>query len=129
MKILIADDDPIVSRILASRLRARGWTVELAADAMQALMIAIRSQPDVITLDINMPGGTGVEALKKLKRLAKTSQIPVVVLNGSVESSEEAALVQLGAAAFLRKPCAPDIVGDLLTQLTNAPETPRREAP
>ncbi len=66
-----------------------------------------------------MPEGTGVEALKKLKRSAKTSQIPVVVLSGAIESSEAAAILGLGAEAFLRKQCATDVVGDVLARLTS----------
>lgn len=118
MKVLIADDDPILSHMLAGSLKSKGWTVELASDAMQVLMFAMRSNPDVITLDINMPGGTGLEALKKLKRSVKTSQIPVVVMSGSIEAADEPTVMELGAAAFLRKPCAPDDVAAALAKVT-----------
>jgi len=84
MKLLIADDDRALSLLLSTRLRAKGWTVDVAHDAMQALMFAMRSSPDAIMLDIAMPGGTGIDALKKLKMSAKTTQIPVVVLSGSI---------------------------------------------
>ncbi len=79
-----------------------GWTVTVAFDAMQAMMFAMRVQPDVILLDINMPGETGVEALKKLKVSNKTAMIPLVILSGSIESGDEIMVRALGAEGFLR---------------------------
>jgi response regulator RpfG family c-di-GMP phosphodiesterase len=64
MKILIADDDRAITQVLALQLRAKGCEILLAYDAMQALMVGVRAQPDAIILDIHMPGGTGVEALR-----------------------------------------------------------------
>jgi CheY-like chemotaxis protein len=55
----------------------------VAHDAMQALMGAVRSLPDAIVLDVHMPGGTGIEALRKLKASSKTFGIPVVVLSAA----------------------------------------------
>ena len=70
MKLLIADDDATLCLLLSTELQAKGWKVEVARDAMQTIMYAIRGQPDCIVLDIQMPGGTGIEALKKLKASA-----------------------------------------------------------
>lgn len=105
--VLIADDDRVLTHLLASRLRGLGWRVDIAHDAMQALMFAMRTAPDVIVLDINIPGGTGIEALRKLKASVKTTQIPVAILSGSIDPRDEPAVLELGAAAFLRKP--PDV--------------------
>lgn len=105
--MLIADDDRVLTHLLATRLRRLGWRVDIAHDAMQALMFAMRTAPDVILLDINMPGGTGMEALRKLKVSVKTAQIPVAILSGSIDVRDEPAVLELGAAAFLRKP--PDV--------------------
>jgi len=121
MKLLIADDDRALSLLLSTRLRAKGWTVDVAHDAMQALMFAMRSSPDAIMLDIAMPGGTGIDALTKLKRSAKTSQIPVVVLSGSIEPKDEPNVLALGAAAFMRKPPDVDLLNELLLKLVGAP--------
>jgi DNA-binding response OmpR family regulator len=122
MKLLIADDDRALSLLLSTRLRAKGWSVEIAHDAMQALMFAIRSAPHAIMLDIAMPGGTGIDALKKLKMSAKTAQIPVVVLSGSIEPKDEPDVLALGAAAFMRKPPDVDILNELLLKLVGAPD-------
>ena len=109
-RVLIADDDRILTHLLSSRLQAMGWTVDVALDAMQAVMFTRQQTPDVIVLDIAMPGGTGRQALHSLKASSKLRGIPVVVLSGSVDPDEEATLVALGAVEFLRKPIDPDVL-------------------
>ena len=121
MKLLIADDDRALSLLLSTRLRAKGWTVEIANDAMQALMFAMRSSPDVIMLDIAMPGGTGIDALKKLKMSSRTMQVPVVILSGSIDRKDEPNVLALGAAAFMRKPPDIDALHDLMSKLAGVP--------
>ena len=121
MKVLIADDDRVLSHLLSARLRSKGWTVTVAFDAMQAMMFAMRIVPDVILLDINMPGGTGIEALRKLKVSSKTSQIPVVVLSGSLNPADEVMVRELGAIGYVTKPADPDTLHDTLTQVATLP--------
>ena len=105
MRVLVADDDRVISHLLCAVLREGGHDPVPAFDAMQAMMFAMRApQPDVILLDINMPGGTGVEALKKLKASAKTMLIPVVVLSGSIDPAMPGVMRDLGAAEYLPKP-------------------------
>jgi CheY-like chemotaxis protein len=119
---LIADDDRVLSHLLCSRLRARGCEVVPAFDAMQAFMFALRApQPDVIVLDVNMPAGTGVETLKKLKGSTKTALIPVIVLSGSTDPRLPDMVRELGAAEFLAKPMEPEALFATLSQLL-APE-------
>jgi len=125
MKILLADDDRVLTHLLSSRLRAKGAETIVAHDAMQAFMSAMRSPPDVIVLDIQMPGGTGIEALKKLKLSARTSSIPVVVLSGSVEPDASEAVKALGAIEFLLKPVDPEALYGVLCTIL-APHGPAR---
>jgi two-component system cell cycle response regulator len=82
-KILIADDSRVHVQLLTGWLQDRGFAVVSALDAVQAWMMGIRSQPDVIILDINMPGGSGLDVLKRLKASTKTKHIPVLVVSGS----------------------------------------------
>ena len=119
MKILIADDDRILTRLVAAGLKSRGWEVEIAHDAMQALMFAMKApHPDVIALDIGMPGGTGFQVLEKLQRSSRTSQIPVVVVTGSITEGDEARVVEMGAVAFLRKPADAQALHETLARVT-----------
>jgi CheY-like chemotaxis protein len=122
MKVLIADDDKVLTRLVTAGLKSRGWQVEVAHDAMQALMFAMKAPPpDVISLDIGMPGGTGFKVLEKLQQSSRTSQIPVVVVSGSISEADEARVVELGAFAFLRKPADPQILHETLTRAAGMP--------
>ncbi|HKN64850.1 MAG TPA: response regulator [Gemmatimonadaceae bacterium] len=109
-RVLIADDDRILTQMLSSRLQTLGWVVDVALDAMQAVMFTRQHAPDIIVLDIAMPGGTGRQALHSLKASSKLRAVPVVVLSGSVDPDEESKMVALGAVEFLRKPIDPDVL-------------------
>jgi DNA-binding response OmpR family regulator len=117
VKVLIADDDRVLTRLVSARLKAKGWQVEVVHDSTQALMFAMRSQPDVIVLDISMPGGSGLEVLTKLQRSTRTEQIPVLVVTGSITPAVEQRVMELGAAAFLHKPVDPETLHATLSRL------------
>lgn len=122
MKVLIADDDRVLTRLVTAGLKSRGWQVEVAHDAMQALMFAMKvPPPDVIALDIGMPGGTGFDVLKKLRQSSRTGQIPVVVVSGSITEGDEARVTELGAVAYLRKPVEPQVLHETLTRAAGGP--------
>jgi DNA-binding response OmpR family regulator len=106
MTILLVDDDRILTSLLSTKLQRMGLDVVVAHDAMQAFMQATRVNPDAIILDLNMPGGTGIDVLKKLKASAKTSAVPVIVLTASKKSSEQQEIMGLGASAFVYKATA-----------------------
>ncbi len=122
MKVLVADDDPIIAHLIRSGLRTKGWQVDVASDAMQAVMFTMRSAPDAIILDINMPGGTGTTALKRLKASSKTRFIPVVVLTGSSSPGIAAEVHALGAEEFLAKPVDIDALDSALRRLLGMPD-------
>jgi DNA-binding response OmpR family regulator len=104
MKVLLADDDRVFVEHISTRLRQQGHAVMTAADAMQAFMFAVREQPDVIMLDVNMPGGAGTDVLRRLKLSAKTMQIPVVIVSAQQDATLETRVRELGATQFLSKP-------------------------
>jgi CheY-like chemotaxis protein len=109
VRILVADDDRVLSQLICAVVREAGHVPIPAYDAMQAMMFAIRPPiPDCIILDINMPGGTGIETLRKLKLSARTAAIPVIVITGSTDAGVEDQVRSLGAATFLGKPIVPE---------------------
>jgi CheY-like chemotaxis protein len=111
MRILGADDDRVMSQLICAVVRKAGHMPIPAFDAMQTVMFAMRSPaPALIILDISMPGGTGLEALLKLKRSARTSEIPVVVLSGSSDASMPTQVKALGAEEYLPKPIDPELL-------------------
>jgi CheY-like chemotaxis protein len=103
-KILIADDSRFQREVLASFLKPKGFEAVYAVDALQAWMAALRSAPELILLDIQMPGGTGIEVLKRLRMSSKTQHIPVIVVSSEEDPQTEAMARNLGAADFLHKP-------------------------
>jgi CheY-like chemotaxis protein len=103
-KVLIADDSRFQRQMLASFLLPKKFEIIFAVDALQTWMMALRLTPDLILLDINMPGGTGIEVLKRLRVSGKTQQIPVIVVSGDETVTTEATARELGALDFLHKP-------------------------
>ena len=103
-KILVADDSRFQAQLLVTALEAKGHAVVVAQDTVQAGMLALRELPDALVLDVNMPGGSGIEVLKRLKRSLKTRNIPIIVVSGSCDSDVINVAMDLGAVRFLEKP-------------------------
>ncbi|MHB8839459.1 MAG: response regulator, partial [Gemmatimonadaceae bacterium] len=70
--ILLADDDKVQTAMLSARLRTAGYSVATAYDATYTFMVAMKSPPDAVVLDIMMPGGTGRAVRERLKGSSKT---------------------------------------------------------
>lgn len=122
MKVLIADDDRVLVHMLGAAFRKRGWEVALAFDAMQAVMFANRApQPQVVILDLGMPGGNGFGVLEKLARSTLTSAIPVFVVTGSQDAEAADRAQGLGAVGFFRKPVDPSSLIEEIEGLVGAP--------
>ena len=106
MRILLVDDDPALRTLLKTTFEVADVAVDVAEDAVAARRKIRSTRPDVIVLDNNMPGTTGLELCAELKASPATRDIPIVVLTGS-EGSSEAAAKKAGASAFVRKPFSP----------------------
>jgi CheY-like chemotaxis protein len=107
--VLVVDDDRVVSHLIVSLLKEKGHKTLTAFDAVQGLMQAKRTPlVDAIVLDVNMPGGSGEETLRKLKTMSQTSDIPVIILSGSIDAKGQERVRALGAAAVLSKPVVPE---------------------
>jgi cyclic di-GMP phosphodiesterase len=106
LRILLVDDDPALRLLLRTTFEVADVAVDEAADADAARRQIGVSQPDVIVLDVNMPGTSGLELCAELKSSDTTAGIPVVVLTGSSDGSGASAR-RAGADAFLRKPFSP----------------------
>ena len=115
MKVLIVDDDREVRTLgLLSLRRAPGWMALAAADGPSALEIAERECPQVILLDVQMPGMDGLKTLAALQKKASTSAIPVVFLTAQADDRDIAGYRQLGARGVIRKPFPPLDLPDLV---------------
>ncbi len=122
MRILVADDDPVTSRLVCAQVRGMGHEPAAAFDAMQTVMLAMRlPQPEAIVLDLSMPGGTGFGVLEKLQASNKTAMIPVIVLSGTTDPNARQTALDAGAAAFLAKPASPDQLREALAEIQSPP--------
>jgi len=113
MKVLIADDDKLIDAAISAVFRKRGWQTVVAFDAMQALMFAKQTpMPDIVLLDIAMPGGSGLMTLERLKAATLTEPIPVVVVSGSEDPDLPDKVKGMGAIGFVKKPVDPEALAD-----------------
>ncbi|MGH7040592.1 MAG: PleD family two-component system response regulator [Acetobacteraceae bacterium] len=103
-RILIVDDIPANTRLLEAKLVAEYYQVASARDGFEALAAARRWQPDLILLDVMMPGMDGFECCRKLKEDPVTLHIPVVMVTALGEAAERVAGLDAGADDFLSKP-------------------------
>jgi len=105
MRILIADDDPQIVRALRITLTARGYDVVTAADGAEALRHAIDTHPDLIVIDLGMPGLTGIEVIEAVRGW---SQVPILVVSGRTDSLDKVDALDAGADDYVTKPFAAD---------------------
>lgn len=112
-KILVIDDDPNVRGYLASLLEDNGYAVHTAENAEQGFKKVKRLIPDLITLDIEMPGEWGPRFYQKLTKDESLKAIPVVVISG-LEGHQCAVK---NAAATISKPFDPDRLADIIRKL------------
>lgn len=103
-KILVIDDDVDIRLGLNARLRASGYEAVFAADCVGAMSAARKERPDLILLDIGLPGGDGFVVLDRLKKNTNLASIPVVVLSARDAQENESRAIEAGADAFLEKP-------------------------
>jgi len=100
-QILIVDDEPAVTGLLAYNLVKANYTVLTAADGRQALEIARQAQPDLILLDLMLPEIDGLEVCRQLR---KTSAVPIIMITARAEEIDRVVGLELGADDYVSKP-------------------------
>ena len=103
--ILVIDDEPAIRDMLQIALDAAGFKVGLAEDAKQAYPIIIDTPPDLILLDWMMPGTSGIELLRRLRR--DEVNVPVIMLTAKVEEASKISGLDSGADDYIAKPFSP----------------------
>jgi len=105
--ILIVDDDKLLRRSLSLRLEQVGYRTSTAANAEDALAFARRDEPDLILLDVGLPGMDGLEALRHIQ---KDMDVPVIFVTARRRELDEILGLELGADEYITKPFNPDIL-------------------
>jgi DNA-binding response OmpR family regulator len=102
--ILVVDDDPEIVAMLSTRLAARGYKVSTASDGKAAIELAKRERPDLVLLDVMMPGKSGWEVARALKQDPVTQVIKIVMVTAIGEQVNEITSPLYGADAHIDKP-------------------------
>lgn len=103
-RVLVVDDDETVRDVVRRYLEAGGFGVEVAGDGTEGLRLFAERKPDLVVLDVMMPGVNGLEVCRRLRQ---TSQVPVVLLTALGEEEDRIAGLRLGADDYVTKPFSP----------------------
>jgi DNA-binding response OmpR family regulator len=104
-RVLVVDDDPTVSEVVARYLERDGYVVETVADGRTALDRALAEPPDLVVLDLMLPGIDGLEVCRRLR--AHDRSLPVIMLTALGEESDRVLGLELGADDYITKPFSP----------------------
>lgn len=108
--ILVVDDEEDVLELVRYNLDKSGYQVETASSGEEALTKARRKLPDLLILDLMLPGMDGLEVCKKLKNDAKTEGLPIIVLTAKGEETDIVTGLELGADDYVTKPFSPKVL-------------------
>jgi CheY-like chemotaxis protein len=103
-KVLIVDDDEDIRGLLNLRLRSLDYDTVFAADGIGAISTARKEEPDLILLDIGLPGGDGFTVIERLKRMPALQPTPIIVVSARADAPTRERALAAGAKAFLEKP-------------------------
>jgi len=107
-RIVVVDDEPGIGEAIRQLLAPEGFAIEAPGDAQTALPELIRAAPDLVILDVNMPGMSGWELCAILRRQTTTRGVPILFLTGRQELKDRITAMQLGGSDYLAKPFAAD---------------------
>ena len=122
-RVLVVDDDASVRALLARYLEVEGYQVEEAADGKEAMAAVTRQTPDLVLLDVMMPGEDGLDVLVRLR---KTSDVPVILLTARGEEADRVLGLKLGGDDYIVKPFSP---AELTARIGSVLRRGRRAAP
>lgn len=116
-KILIVDDELPIIRLLSLRLKANNYDIASAHDGYECVEKAKAELPDLILLDIKMPGGGGINAFKTLKKSEDTKSIPVIFITAYPSAEIKKMVMEMGAQGFIAKPFDTELLTDSVNKI------------
>jgi two-component system response regulator ResD len=125
--VLVVDDEPVIADVVSRYLERAGYATEAAADGFEALKIAGEVQPDLVVLDLMLPGLDGLEVMRELQQLRPTR---VILLTAKGEANDRITGLQRGADDYVVKPFSPaELVARVDAVLRRGEPEPEREHP
>lgn len=128
LTVLVIDDSRTVVAALSHMLRQSGYSPIGAGDGEKGVELAVSERPDLIFLDIVLPGLNGFAALRRLRKDPRTSAIPVIMISGNPQAAEKFYLERIGADDFMKKPFGRGEVFTRIEKLVRAGTLPARRA-
>lgn len=116
-KILIIEDEEDLANIMAKRLRNAGYEVVVTYDGILGLDQANKQLPDLIVLDLRLPGGNGFSVLSRIRKSLRTKDVPVVIQTGNRDEEEKRRVMELGVSAYIEKPYTADTLVNAIIQI------------
>ncbi len=127
--MLVVDDEPTITEVVARYLERAGYRTRVAADGIQALELAASQRPDLVLLDLMLPGIDGLEVMRRLRELGR-DRIAVILLTAKGEESDRVIGLRLGADDYVVKPFSPaELVARVDAVLRRIDTSPGHEAP
>jgi len=103
-RILVAEDDPVSLKPVRDVLQANGYETEEVTSGEEAVIRAAQIKPDLVVMDVRLPGIDGLEATRRLKSDSSTAGIPIIVVTAHAMPDDEARILAAGCQAYLPKP-------------------------
>lgn len=122
--IIVADDDPVFLGLLTKTLKNAGHVVGAVDDGQSAVAAIALKQPDLAILDINMPGCSGVDAVRQLRMSGQALEVPIIMLTGRASTKDSDIAFRAGADDYVSKP----LDGDLLLACVDRQLSGRKRA-
>ena len=120
-KILIVEDDEKIALALSVRLKAHGFTVWVAGDGITAIAAAVRNGPDLILLDISLPGVNGFALVEQFRQLSETRETPIILTTASPDPELSKKALALGMSGVLRKPFEAEALASMVEKVFGRP--------
>jgi CheY-like chemotaxis protein len=116
-KVLVCDDEDVLRALIRATLDPGTYSIVEAKDGDEALELARSARPDVILLDMMMPGQSGLEVLAELRADAVLAETPVIMLTARTQTADRAAIAAAGADRYLAKPFSPAELAGLVDEV------------
>jgi DNA-binding response OmpR family regulator len=127
--VLVVDDEPTIAEVVARYLERAGYRAQIAGDGIGAIEAAVAQRPDLVVLDLMLPGIDGLEVMRRLRELDR-SRIAVILLTAKGEESDRVIGLRLGADDYVVKPFSPaELVARVDAVLRRLDTAPAQQAP